>query len=77
MNQVVFGDCDCETWSPLVSTDVVAHEIAHGFTEKSSDLFYFGQSGGLNEGYSDIMGVLLEFHLDDSMDTPDFTVGEA
>ena len=24
---VHFGDCDCELWSPLVSTDVVVHEV--------------------------------------------------
>ena len=55
----------------------MSHEIAHGFTEKSSDLVYAGQSGGLNEGYSDIMGALMEFYLNDSEDTPDFTVAEA
>lgn len=25
---VHFGDCDCELWSPLVSTDVVVHEVS-------------------------------------------------
>ena len=75
-NQVTFGDCDCETWSPLVALDVIAHEIGHGYTEKSSNLEYFGQSGGLNEGYSDILGTLLEFHVNDSQDTPDFLIGE-
>ena len=75
-NQVTFGDCDCETWSPLVALDVIAHEIGHGYTEKSSNLEYSGQSGGLNEGYSDILGTLLEFHVNDSQDTPDFLIGE-
>ena len=26
-NSVYFGDCNCRTWSPLVSLDIIAHEI--------------------------------------------------
>lgn len=77
LNQVVFGDCDCSRSSPLVALDVVAHELMHGVTEYSSGLQYSDQSGGLNEGYSDIMGAVMEFVIDDTMDTPDFLVGEA
>jgi bacillolysin len=36
--------------------DVVAHELTHAVTEKSSDLFYYYQSGALNESFSDIFG---------------------
>lgn len=39
---------------PSATLSVVAHEIAHGFTEQNSQLIYSGQSGGLNEAYSDI-----------------------
>ena len=59
-----------------MALDIIAHELGHGITEKSSDLIYSGQSGGLNEGYSDILGTLVEFHINDSQDTPDFTLGE-
>ena len=34
---------------------VVAHEVAHGITEYSSDLIYLDESGALNEAFSDIM----------------------
>jgi Zn-dependent metalloprotease len=34
--------------------DVVAHELAHGVTEYTSDLIYQNESGALNESFSDI-----------------------
>jgi len=42
------------------SLDVVAHELAHGVTEKSANLIYQNQSGALNEAFSDIFGELVE-----------------
>jgi Zn-dependent metalloprotease len=36
--------------------DVVAHELTHGVTERTSGLFYFFQSGAINESLSDIFG---------------------
>ncbi|CAB9513253.1 Extracellular elastase [Seminavis robusta] len=74
---VTFGDCDCDIFYPLVSTDVVVHELTHGLTSESSNLLYLLQSGGLNEAYSDLMGCALEFTINDSKDTPDFLVGES
>lgn len=36
--------------------DVVGHELSHAVTQYISGLVYSGQSGGLNESFSDIMG---------------------
>ena len=36
--------------------DVVAHELTHAVTERSANLFYYMQSGALNESFSDIFG---------------------
>jgi len=36
--------------------DVVAHELTHAVTEKSANLYYYQQSGALNESFSDIFG---------------------
>jgi len=36
--------------------DVDAHELTHAVTERTADLFYYMQSGALNESYSDIFG---------------------
>lgn len=43
------------------SIDVVAHEITHGVTSYTSGLIYLNQSGALNESFSDMMGVAVEF----------------
>ena len=40
----------------LVEPDVVAHEITHGVTATSANLLYTGQSGALNESFSDYFG---------------------
>lgn len=41
--------------------DVVAHEYTHGVTQFTADLRYGrGQSGALNEGFSDIYGVAVD-----------------
>lgn len=36
--------------------DVVGHELTHAVTERTAGLFYYMQSGALNESYSDIFG---------------------
>jgi hypothetical protein len=43
------------------SLDVVAHELTHGVTQFSSNLIYRGESGALNEAFSDIMAAGAEF----------------
>lgn len=40
--------------------DIVAHELAHGVTEKTSDLAYWYQSGAINESMSDVFGELVD-----------------
>jgi bacillolysin len=49
-DQMVYGDGFAS------ADDVVAHELTHAVTEFSAGLFYFQQSGALNESYSDIFG---------------------
>lgn len=51
--QMTFGD-GISMFYPLTSLGVAAHEISHGFTEQHSNLAYYGQSGGMNEAYSDM-----------------------
>ncbi|MCR4407572.1 MAG: M4 family metallopeptidase [Anaerolineae bacterium] len=40
--------------------DVVAHELTHGVTEYESHLFYYMQSGAINEAFSDIWGEFVD-----------------
>lgn len=64
---MTFGD-GASTFYPLVSLDVSAHEVSHGFTEQQSNLVYSGQSGGMNEAYSDMAGEAAEFYMRGSND---------
>lgn len=57
-----FGD-GASRFYPLVSLDVSAHEVSHGFTEQNSNLVYSGQSGGINEAFSDMAGEAAEFYM--------------
>lgn len=40
--------------------DVVGHELTHGVTDNESQLFYFYQSGAINESLSDIFGEFID-----------------
>jgi Zn-dependent metalloprotease len=68
---MTFGDGHT-TFYPLVGLDVAAHEVSHGFTEQNSNLIYSGQSGGINESFSDIAGEAAEMYMRRSND---FEVG--
>ena len=68
---MTFGD-GATTFYPLVSLDVSAHEVSHGYTEQQSALVYSNQPGGINEAYSDIAGEAAEFF---NNGTNDFLVG--
>ncbi len=59
--KMVFGD-GIDMFYPLTSLGVAAHEISHGFTEQHSNLNYSGQSGGMNEAYSDMAAQAAEVY---------------
>ncbi len=50
--QMVYGDA----YGFPLADDVVAHELTHGVTQYESNLFYFYQSGAINESLSDVWG---------------------
>ena len=50
--QMVYGD----GYGFPLADDVVAHEFTHGVTEYESNLFYYYQSGAINESFSDVWG---------------------
>lgn len=66
-----FGD-GASTFYPLVNADVSGHEVSHGYTEQHSNLTYSGQSGGINEAFSDMGGEATEYYW---KGTNDFLVG--
>ena len=69
-----------QTVGPLAGAlDVVAHELTHGITDYTSGLEYQGESGALNEAFSDMMGVAVEFFFQPRGGNPlqaDYLMGE-
>lgn len=60
--EVVFGDGDGVDYREFSGAlDVVAHEWTHGLTQCTSNLMYSGESGALNEAFSDILGASAEY----------------
>lgn len=63
-NQMAYGDGDGRTFRAFsAGLDVVAHELTHGVTERSSNLVYQNQSGAMNESVSDIFGAIIEHYV--------------
>lgn len=46
----------------LTSIDVCGHEIGHAICTYTANLAYQNQSGGMNEGYSDVWGACIEHY---------------
>ncbi|MER5638536.1 M4 family metallopeptidase [Kitasatospora sp. NPDC002227] len=72
---MTYGDGSGNT-HPLTEIDVAGHEMSHGVTAATANLNYSGESGGLNEATSDIMGSMVEFYANNAKDNPDYLIGE-
>lgn len=57
--RMTYGDGN-GSFGPLTSIDIVGHELTHGVTGNSAGLIYYGESGALNESFSDIFGKCIE-----------------
>ena len=60
--RMIYGDGDGITWNPVVCLDAVGHEITHGLTQFTSSLDTRNEAGALNEAFSDIFAVAIDFH---------------
>src|SRR5262249_51203479 len=59
-NQMVYGDGDRRLFDRFTrSVDVIGHELTHGVTQHEAKLEYEGESGALNEHFSDVFGTLV------------------
>ncbi|MFI6283189.1 M4 family metallopeptidase [Streptomyces sp. NPDC051018] len=76
--QMVFGDGDGEIFLDFsLPVDVIAHELAHGLTQYTANLEYYGQPGALNESVSDVIGSLVkQYTLDQNAEAADWLIGE-
>jgi len=70
--QMVFGE------GFAAADDVVAHELTHGVTERESALFYYMQSGAINESLSDVWGEFIDLTNFRGTDVPNkrWLIGE-
>lgn len=73
-SQMIFGDGLPDFYYPFVSLDITGHEISHGFTEQHSGLEYTGQSGGMNEAFSDMAGQAVVYY---DTGSNDFLIGSS
>jgi len=60
LNEMHYGNGD-QNYFPVISLEVVGHEISHGVTQYTAGLIYEGESGALNESFSDIFGNTIRF----------------
>ncbi|MGH8079766.1 MAG: M4 family metallopeptidase, partial [Lysobacter sp.] len=75
---MLYGDGNGTTYGPMVVLDMAGHEMTHGVTEATANLGYYNlkDTGGLNEGMSDIIGALVEFSVGNANDPGDYLFGE-
>ncbi|GAA4634517.1 M4 family metallopeptidase [Actinoallomurus vinaceus] len=73
--QMTYGDGSGNA-RPLVEIDVAGHEMSHGVSGALTGWDETGETGGMNEGTSDIFGTMVEFYANNAKDTPDYTMGE-
>ena len=60
-DEMTFGEGDGKIFTDFTgSLDVVAHELTHGVTQHTANLNYSGQSGALNEHFSDVFGSAIQ-----------------
>lgn len=65
---ISYGNGGANTKPFAGSLDVAGHEMSHGVVQFTAGLIYQGESGALNESFSDIFGCM--------MDSTDWTIGE-
>jgi bacillolysin len=58
--------------------DVVGHELTHGYVDRTSQLFWFHQSGAINESVSDVIGEIVDHrnNPDPSENNSKWQIGE-
>ena len=61
--QMIYGDGEGRRFHRFtLALDVIGHELTHGLTQSTANLQYQGQSGALNEHFSDVFGSLVKQH---------------
>ena len=62
-NPMLYGMGD-DTQKPCVELSVMAHEFTHLVTGSTAGLEYLGESGAINESFSDMMGISVKKYVE-------------
>lgn len=75
--QMVYGDGDGKLFNRFTRClDIIGHELTHGVTQYTAALEYHGQSGALNESFSDVFGILIkQYSLKQTAAKADWLIG--
>jgi Zn-dependent metalloprotease len=76
-DQMIYGDGDGQLFNRFtLAIDVIGHELTHGVTQYEANLTYRGESGALNESFSDVFGTLVKQRsLNQTVDQADWLIG--
>jgi Zn-dependent metalloprotease len=76
--EMEYGDGDGIDFNSFTSSvDVIGHELTHGVTQYTSDLEYSGQSGALNESFSDVVGTMIkQYYFKQTVAAADWLIGQ-
>jgi Zn-dependent metalloprotease len=72
---MTYGDGDGRQFKPFPALDVTGHEMTHGVTSHTAALRYSGESGGLNEATSDVLGTMVRFYAANKKSPGSFQLG--
>ncbi|MBL7818413.1 MAG: M4 family metallopeptidase [Saprospiraceae bacterium] len=77
-SRMIYGDGNnfVPATLPFTALDIVGHEITHGLTQNTAKLILQGESGALNESFSDIFGTAVEFFAQPTAYAANWTMGE-
>lgn len=75
--QMIYGDGDGKLFQRFTKClDIVGHELTHGVTQYTANLNYNGQSGALNESFSDVFGIMVkQYALKQTSAKSDWLIG--
>lgn len=76
--EMCFGDGDPQIFNTFTeSLDITGHELTHGVTEHTANLWYEFESGALNESISDVFGSMVkQYALKQKAKDADWLIGE-
>jgi Zn-dependent metalloprotease len=63
-SQMAYGDGDGQIFRTFIELSVIGHEMTHGMVQFSGGLVYQGQSGALNESFSDVFGTMTRQYVE-------------